>query len=327
VIVAFQTALTAVVSVTALSLTDVALDPSAVLVVAAFGGASVCIWLLLDVLHGLGRHRSVAVIDFVGSLSQLALYASGAVVFGASVTLALAAILCGYTLEAVLLFGALGFHLRPKADSAHWRGLLREGALPLRQSLAELAVFRTDRLVLGFTRSTRDVGLYSIAAASAELLRLFPLALGQVLSPRVAAGAVPSEGIRRTRLVALGTMAAAALVLTAVGSTLVPALAGEAFRGAVSLLGVMALAETILASYLIDTHVMQGRGRYHAASMAASICGPLVLVLNIVVIPTFGGRGAAWATVAGYTGMAVIARAMLRRTDRSSGAAMAAAPA
>jgi O-antigen/teichoic acid export membrane protein len=134
-----------------------------------------------------------------------------------------------------------------------------------------------------------------------------------VLAPRVASGSTRIEDVRRYRAIVLGVMASGALVLTAAASTLIPALVGERFRGAVALLGIMALAETILASYVVDVHVMQGQGRFHAASLASTVCGPLIVLLDIVLIASNGPRGAAWATVIGYSAMAVIGHAMLRR--------------
>lgn len=315
VLVVAQVVITALAAGVVSATADLRLAAVDLVIVAALGSASLVVWMLLDVMYGLGRHRTVAVTDTVGSLTQLTSYVFPALLFGPSLRLALGAILVGYVIEAFLLLRlVLGTGGRPAVDRSGWGLLLRQGFPSMRQSLAELAVFRADRLVLGFARSSADVGLYSIAATTAELMRLFPLAVGQTVSPRVAARAVSSRDLGRIRLLVFSVMVAGGVVLTVIGPTLIPTLAGEGFREASNVLFLLVFAEVILGSYQLDTFVLQGASRFRAASLAATVCGPGILVLDIVLVRAQGARGAALATLAGYTMMAIIARLLVHRT-------------
>jgi O-antigen/teichoic acid export membrane protein len=289
---------------------DLSIGPLELALAAVLGSASLLVWLLIDITFGVGRPRTVAFADSTGSASQLVLYLVAVQFVHPSVEVVLSAVLAGYLLEAGLLARVLP-ERRLARDEAEWRALMRAGLPSMRQAVAEFASYRMNRIVIGVAGTAAEVGVYSVAATGAELLRLLPLAVGQVLSPRVARGHIEIAHLRSIRILVFAVMGAAAIALSTVGAALIVPILGAEYRDAKQYLPVLAAAEIALALYQIDVFALQGLGRFREAARAAVWCGPAILLVNLVIVPIMGPDGAAIATLVGFITMALIARRTL----------------
>lgn len=198
--------------------------------------------------------------------------------------------------------------------SDHARDLIDKGVPTLGMALSVLALQRSDRLILGASHGGVAVGVYSAAAAIAESGRLIPQAVGQVVFFRATHGvqSARSAGRLRTRTILL------MLVLAVLGILLAPLavsfIYGPQYSDSVNNLRILLLAEVAFAVSLIEGRILIaiGKGRLVGAiGLGATAFGLLAFVL---LIPPFGGGGAAWASVVAYAGMSAALVLARRRT-------------
>lgn len=174
--------------------------------------------------------------------------------------------------------------------------------------------YRADIYLLNWLlASARSTGLYSLSVTFAELLFYVPDSVAAVFMPRVAAaknGGSDGSPAEVARLTLLITAAAALLLLPGTAlliAVFLPAF-GDSFPPLVILLpGVVSLSLVkVLTGYLL------GRG-HPRPTVVASVTSLVVnLGLNLVLIPTVGITGAAFASLVSYT----LNAAMLLRASR-----------
>jgi O-antigen/teichoic acid export membrane protein len=209
--------------------------------------------------------------------------------------------------------GPSGFS-RPRADIAgrsvrfglqtHVSGLLASGN------------YRIDHLFVASLAGTRELGLYSIAATWVETLFLLPTALAVVLRPDLVradrdqagrqAAAVARVALLVTLPLAIG-MALAAPILCVT-------MFGDEFAGSVSQLRLLVpgVVGILLIKTLGGALIAQGRPLLEALAVAAAFA--VTVICDVLLIPPFGGDGAAIASTLAYTAGGVAATAIFLRT-------------
>jgi O-antigen/teichoic acid export membrane protein len=228
-----------------------------------------------------------------------ALAALGQLTVGAAIGIWIA----GQTFSALLLSWYLARHVgfgRPD------RGLARESvSFGLKTHIGELAGianYRVDQWFVGAMAGSRELGRYSIAVAWAELLFYIPgvIALLQrpdlVRADRPAAIRLAGQSIRRGLL--LSVAAASVLVITA--PLLCVAVFGDQFRGSIDDLRVLALGGVGIATTVLLANAMVAQRRPLLAAAADGTALAVTLALDVLLIPSLGGLGAAIATTAAY---------------------------
>jgi O-antigen/teichoic acid export membrane protein len=161
-----------------------------------------------------------------------------------------------------------------------------------------------DVLVLAAVRPAREVGDYAALSAVAQLIGLYPAALGQTLAPTVAARHARDDpaGVRealRTYLRRAGLAAAPLFAAVAVFGPRLDLLFGTRFHFDGRLAVLLALNAYVGAVFgpLSVSLSMTGRHRLELAVLivggGASLAGCLLLA------PRFGGLGVAGTTLAG----------------------------
>lgn len=204
-----------------------------------------------------------------------------------------------------------------EAPSQVWREGLVLGAAGLLGAL----YLRVDAVFLGLLTDTVEVGRYTTAARVLEATYALPHLLMLALLPRL----VKAQSFARTfgrsalTLVGLGVVAAAALVWLA------PALLQRLYpeEGAAVATLVVALAPAAVAVYLgfLATQSLVVLGR-STTWLGLALLGLVVdVVLNLLWIPTYGARGAAWATVATEVVVATLAALVCWVSTRRGAAA------
>lgn len=162
--------------------------------------------------------------------------------------------------------------------------------------------FRLDQWILGSLAGSRELGLYSVAVAFAEALFFLPQALVLVVRPNLVR-ATPEEA-RESALV-VTRFAILATVPLAVGLALAApilcvSLLGEEFTDSVTQLRLLlpgALGIVVL-KILGNALVARGRPLLETAGIGSAFV--VTIVLNALLIPPYGGTGAAIASSAAY---------------------------
>ncbi len=159
---------------------------------------------------------------------------------------------------------------------------------------------RIDRLILAIVAGADSVGLYTVALAFPETLRILPMAVGQVMADRGRSGIDSAALVRmRGRLAVMGYFLILGIA-TMVGWFLLPMVFGEGFREARDVLVIVTVAEAFLSVHLMQQVLLIGFGRPRSIGVPATVGGVVVIVLDLVMIPAWGIHGAAWAAVVGY---------------------------
>ncbi len=165
-----------------------------------------------------------------------------------------------------------------------------------------LGNYRLDQWILGAIAGHRELGLYTVAVAWAEALFFLPTALVLVQRPDLVRASTP-EAERQASIVFRGAFLIT-LVLAVAMAVLAPFLCvtlfGESFRGSIEMLRILSLgAFGIVALKLLGNALTAQRKPLleTAAISGAFVC---TVVLDIILIPTHGGLGAAIASSVAY---------------------------
>ncbi|HSD48871.1 MAG TPA: oligosaccharide flippase family protein, partial [Actinomycetota bacterium] len=192
------------------------------------------------------------------------------------------------------------------------RGLLREMnrfGLPLVPSALFLWVTNfSDRFFLVKLANVSEAGLYSVGVRVASAMVLLLTAF-RMAWPAFAYSIKDDREARRTYAYVLTYLtvltAWVALALTLLAPWLVDLLAAPRFAESSRVVGPLAFAAVSFAAYIV---IAIGVGRARRTQFNWVVTGAAAAVnvaLNLTLIPTYGMMGAAIATVAAYTTMAV----------------------
>jgi O-antigen/teichoic acid export membrane protein len=230
----------------------------------------------------------------------------GAGLLGLALRRTLGGLAAGVAAGSLLACGYGFWMLRHRYDmhGAFDRALAREAvreAVPLwLASLVSLLYFRGDVLLLRPLAGDAELGAYSAAYQLFDGTRIFPAILLAAFFPPLARAHGDRERQRRwerlTVTVLLGAGAAVGAILCGGARPIIALVNGPSFARAVASARVLGLAVPLLYLNFGLTHFLIARdlGRRNM------VFGALMLVVNVsinlIVIPRFGGPGAAWAT-------------------------------
>jgi O-antigen/teichoic acid export membrane protein len=271
---------------------------------------------LRDGLFAFGHTGSASRGDAVGAGIQLAAVLLCFVLWHGRLVLALVALVVGAVGELCYLAGryaANSLSLQPRVRFSAWPADIGSGLPALVVRLGLDMTMRFDRILLGILASTGQVGIYSVAVTTSEMLWFIPAGIAQVVFHRVASAQVPVHRLRRVRIVNLTLSLLGAGVLAVLAPTLIRALFGDAFQGATTAMRVLLIAAVAICCYQIDITCVVASNGLRPASGITSVSLPVVVLLDLALIPRYGLLGAAWASVAGYVLMAALAARAVSR--------------
>ena len=257
---------------------------------------------------------------FAGSAAKVALILAGASLV-AFVWIEPAAAALGALLLLVAYRSAGRRFTIAGASSAEVRRLLSAGAPLLLSSVAVMIYMRIDQVMLEHLSGggTREVGLYSAAQRLSEVWYFLPMSLASSVFPtlvrsREADGARYLERLERLFSVMAVVSLAAATATTLLSSQIIRLVFGAAFAGAGTILSIHVwTAFFVFWGVVGETwYLTEGLTRltlYRTASAAVAN-----VALNFVLIPRYGGAGAAVATLLSQAWSAWLSNLVWRRT-------------
>jgi O-antigen/teichoic acid export membrane protein len=166
-----------------------------------------------------------------------------------------------------------------------------------------LGNYRVDQWILGAVAGAHELGIYSVAVAWSEALFFLPTALMLVQRPDLVRASPPDayrhtvQAFRPTLVItfALGT----ALVVLA--PFLCGTVFGPGFAPAAEQTRVLVLGAFGIAALKLFGNALTGQGKPLRETASITIGFVCVLGLDIALIPSHGGLGAAAASAVGYT--------------------------
>ena len=209
---------------------------------------------------------------------------------------------------------------RPSRELA--RHSLTFGAKAHVSHVMGLGNWRLDQWFVGTIAGSRELGYYSVAVAWSEALFVLPSALRNVQRPDLVRAARREAG-RQAALVfriCVAITLPAVVVMVLIAPFLCTTVFGDEFSEAVDDLRWLAPGTFgIIAIRLLGDALIAQR-RPLLPTIAVGVALIVTIVLDIVLIPAYGGEGAAIASLASYTvGGVVVAALFVRGLSVSPG--------
>jgi O-antigen/teichoic acid export membrane protein len=186
--------------------------------------------------------------------------------------------------------------------------MLRKGLPAVGMNAGQSFTFRLDRYIVAGVLGPAPLGIYSVAVAGSEALRLLPSAWGQTAFYQIASGARSVSSLRRER------QDHPALVLWGLAVPYVVRFTvGAAYTGAVTPWRILMIGEIGVMAYQIDSRLLASTGKTGPAGLAGVLGLVVVAILDVIWIPMWGLIGAAEASAIAYLVMGVGAAVALHR--------------
>ena len=220
------------------------------------------------------------------------------------------AIVCWYIARRLAGFGAPNMTLARRS--------LAFGAKAHIGRVMQLGNYRLDQWLLGAIAGSRELGLYSVAVAWAEALWYLPTALSSVQRPDLVR-ATRREAARAAAAVFRGVViltVVAGVVMVVLAPLLCTGLFGAEFSGSVDDLRVLVGGAFGMVALKLFGNALVAKGHPLLQSVAIGSGFVLTVALCVILVPPYGGLGAALASTLAYTAAgAVVAVAFLRALD------------
>ena len=260
--------------------------------------------------------------------------AAGALVFAASILwlvldgAGVVAFVVPYVLQALvaavflLILFRVNSHIRLaewRFDAGQARKLLSQGWVVYLASFFAVIYLKIDQVMLRWLAGSAEVGVYAIAARFSEIWYFIPTAIVASVFPDMIKLRESNESRFTHRLQQLFDGLAVLGMLIAVLVTLVAPWVIPLFLGAHYAESVPILVIHIWASIFIFMRAALSKwilieNALYFSLLTQGLGAVSNIVLNYVLIPLYGGEGAAWATLVSYAIASFIALFLYRRT-------------
>lgn len=193
-----------------------------------------------------------------------------------------------------------------RANFATARHLLRDSWPLIFASLAVVIYMKIDQLMLGNMIGNEALGIYSVAVRLSEIWYFLPVVLASSVFPAIVRSREKqTEQIYRERLQFFyDIMALVAYAIVIPFAILAPSLVvlvfGPAYAEAGSILTIHIWAFIFVSLGVARSQWLIAENMTRFA-MVATIMGAIINIgMNLILIPRYGGMGAAWATLVSY---------------------------
>jgi O-antigen/teichoic acid export membrane protein len=182
-----------------------------------------------------------------------------------------------------------------------------------------LGNYRMDAWILGSIAGSKELGLYSVAVAWAEACFFLPTALAAVQRPDLVRSSQSDAGKIGAAVFRIAVVITAVLVIVLIVAApfLCIVIFGEEFRGSVDDLQILALGAFGVIAMKQLASALTAQGFPIRSSVAIGVGFVVTLVLDIALIPDYGGLGAAIASTVAYTAGGLAAAVLFSRTLRT----------
>jgi len=231
------------------------------------------------------------------------------VFFGATIVAIAVASSLEFILASVLLvcvYRYKGFSIfQWKAQFSKAKELLSQSWIIILSGFLALVNLRVDQIMLRWMTDATEVGIYSVAVVFSEAWYFIPTAIAMSVYPRLIElkKTKPSDYDKRLQQIFDILFAMAffvAIVITFLVSPLIPLLYGEAYAESSSILvihvwaGIFMFMKAIIDKWVLIENVLYFQLMVHGGAALVNV------LFNFILIPQFGGKGSAVATLISY---------------------------
>jgi O-antigen/teichoic acid export membrane protein len=196
-----------------------------------------------------------------------------------------------------------------RVETLRWRFDVRSSARMIRDgwpfcaaAVIHLAYFRADVMVMAFTSTDAQIGVYTLAYNAFQLLNAIPTVCAMALFPSLSHlyAHQPDAFVaarRRSLLTLTGMGAAIAIAGLGAAQVAFPIVMGGAYGESLMLFRVLLLALVLVFPSYVLMDSLSAAGRQHAVTYALALGAAANVALNVMLTPAYGALGAAIATV------------------------------
>ena len=199
--------------------------------------------------------------------------------------------------------------------------LMRESFPLILSGFAILLYMKVDQIMLGQMKSDSEVGVYSAAVRISELWYFIPNTIVLSVTPAIYAAKEKSEQYYYKRLTQLLRLLnyislVISIPMTFLSKDIVLIMFGNEYAAAGSILAVHIWASVFVSMGLATSPWFIAEGLNHV-SLGKTVFGAILnIVLNFLLIPQYGGIGAAFATISSQAASTFFCNAFDRRTRK-----------
>lgn len=245
-----------------------------------------------------------------------AMAATGTITVGSAISVWIAGQVLGVLILVRAAHKQFGFG---PADFGLARRALAFGARTHVGRFMQVGNYRADQWLIGTMVGSKELGIYSVAVAWAELLFYVPGVIVAIQRPdlvrartREMAAGIAARVLRRAMFLAVG----AGAVLFVFSPVLCETVFGTEFESSIDDLRILSLAAVGIVALELLTNALVAQNFPGRAAAAIGVAFATTIALDLLLIPDYGGLGAAIATSTAYTVGAVAAVFLFRRALR-----------
>ena len=247
--------------------------------------------------------RLLAQLVFVGVTLLFVFLGSGVVMF--AIPYVLRALIAAIIL--LLLFHTkAGIRLSEwRFNRTHARDLLKQGWVIYLASFFAVIYLKIDQVMLRWLADSTEVGVYAVAARLSEVWYFIPTAIAASVFPKLIDLRESDEALFRHRLQQLFDSLAMlgmviALLVTAVAPWLIPWIFGTDYAASAAILVIHTWASVFIFMRAALSRWILIENALYFSLLTQGLGALSNVVLNYILIPVYGGQGAAWATLVSY---------------------------
>ena len=165
---------------------------------------------------------------------------------------------------------------------------------------ANLVNWRLDQAILPALTGPIQIGYYAVAVSLAEVPSMIIGAVKQVVFTETSSAGNLRLAARATRIVILLSLVSD-LVLAAVSHVVVPLLFGSDFEPAVRMAQILLVANIPWTAEVVLATGLLSAGRPGLRSIGQIVAAVLTITGLALLVPRYGGIGAAWTSLVAYT--------------------------
>jgi O-antigen/teichoic acid export membrane protein len=268
--------------------------------------------LIRGLLEGARRFQWVAALRLIFFGFQSACYSVLWLSGRLTLTSAMYVMIGSSLLSVLVALIAIRRELKPRwaPRFADFKQTFRFGVRDYPGILTEFINWRLDLLVLTAVSSSLAIGLYSVAVKLSDITTVLASSVGDALLPEVAATSKEEDAtaiVTRSLRMTLGAHLLLLVPLWIMAPYILRFAYGSAFVPVANVLRLLMIASVIWSGGAILISGLNGLG-HPGLSTTARLSAALVMIVTLIMwLPKWGIRGAALASITGYSVMFVVA--------------------
>lgn len=196
-------------------------------------------------------------------------------------------------------------HQKRPIDKRSVLTLFHQGKWLLLSGLAAIVYLKIDQIMIAQFHNNKEVAYYAAAAKLSEFWYVFPVLIANAFSPYLISLHKQNKTKYNSFIVKiLSFMVMFALLISALtytfSNTIIDFIYGNKFNQSIIILNIHIFASIFIFQRAIFSKWLIINGSYKHSLLTHGIGVVVNVVLNLMLIPTFGGVGAAWATFISY---------------------------